>query len=218
MSAYHSVSDTCDNTTDDELSSGLVALEGSNLDKDTNNHNNTTPHHLDEVLACDFMDIVDCRITNHLATTKGITKSQSSESASQTSDLINSSDETLVDRVSLGFWEVVHERVGRNDTGHDSLIVSEKQETSGCNDRDSHSKLASVQANKLVLCAVEGRVVVLWKSVVDWWAILLKSIGRQATVILVLWVVVAMLLVHGVLVSQDSVVDVVSRHFECAGV
>lgn len=51
LSAYHSVSDTCDNTTDDELSSGLVALEGGNLDKDTNNHNNTTPHHLEEVLA-----------------------------------------------------------------------------------------------------------------------------------------------------------------------
>lgn len=164
------------------------------------------------------MDIVDCRITNHLATTKGITESQSSESTSQTSDLINSSNETLVDRVSLGFWEVVHERVGRNDTRHNTLIVTEKQETGGCDNRDSHSQLASVQADELVLVAVLGRIVVLWKSVVDWWTILLQSIGRQATVVLVLWVVVAMLLVHSVLVSQDGVVDVVSRHFECAGV
>ncbi len=43
---YDSVSDTSDNTTDDELSSSLVALDGGNLDSDTNNHNKTTPHHL----------------------------------------------------------------------------------------------------------------------------------------------------------------------------
>lgn len=45
--AYHSVSDTSDDTTNDELSGGLVALNSSNLDNDTDNHNNTTPHHLE---------------------------------------------------------------------------------------------------------------------------------------------------------------------------
>lgn len=53
--AYHSVSDASDDSTNDELSSGLVALDGSNLDNDTDNHNNTTPHHLEGLLVARFM-------------------------------------------------------------------------------------------------------------------------------------------------------------------
>lgn len=160
----------------------------------------------------DFIKHSGCESTDHLATTKRITESQSSKSTNQTSDLINGGDETLVDGVVLGLWEVVVERVGGNDTGHDSLIVTEKQETGGCDDRDQHTKLASVQANKLVLVSVDGWVVVLWKSVVNWWTALLEAISRQTAVVLVGRVVVAMLLVHGVLVGQHRVVDVVSRH------
>lgn len=148
----------------------------------------------------------------HLATTKGITESQSANGTNQTSDLINSSDETLVDRVVLGFWEVVVERVSRNNTRHDTLIISEKQETSGSDNGDGHSKLASVKTDKLVLVAVDGWVVWL-KGVVNWCTILLESIGSQAAVVLVGWVVLSMLLIHGVLVRQHGVVDVVSRHF-----
>ena len=153
--------------------------------------------------------------SNHLATTKGITESQSSESTSQTSDLVDSSDETLVNGVVLGLWEVVVEWVGRNDTGHDTLIVTEKQETSGCDDRDSHSKLASAQSDECVRLAVDGRVVVL-NRVVDWRtnAILVESISGKPAVVLVCRVVLSMLLVHGVLVCQHSVVNVVSRHIE----
>lgn len=72
--AYHSVSDTSDNTANNELSGSLVALKGSDLNNDTNNHNNATPHHLEEMLmTSSLMSIL--RKAYHLATTKAITES-----------------------------------------------------------------------------------------------------------------------------------------------
>lgn len=209
--SYHSVSDTRDNSANNELSGGLVALKSRDLNNDTDNHNNTTPHHLEEMLVTSSLTSI-VRNAYHLATTKAITESQSANSTNQTSDLINSSDETLVDGSVLGLWKVRVEWLGRNNTRHDTLIISEKQETSGSHNRDSHSKLASVKTDKLVLVAMDGWVVFL-EGVVNWCTILLESISSQTAVVLVGWVVLSMLLIHGVLVRQHGVVDVVSRHF-----
>ena len=61
-----------------------------------------------------------------------ITKPQNEHRSQQTSDFIYSSHKTLIYGVVFRFWEVGVERVGRNDAGHDSLVITKEEEARCC--------------------------------------------------------------------------------------
>ena len=110
------VSDTSDASSDDELgSSTTVWRNASNLDDDTDDHDNSTEE-------------------DTLATTKLVTKDEDEACTEETSDSVDGDDETFVGGVILDLGESFDEGRGRDDTTHDTLIVTEEKEVGDGND------------------------------------------------------------------------------------
>lgn len=105
------VADAGDGAADDELGELVLALDAGALNDDTDNHDPAAEDH-------------------GATTTEQITVGEDEHGAQQATNLVDGSDETLHGRV-LGRGEVVVEDVAIDDTRHDSLIVTEEQETSG---------------------------------------------------------------------------------------
>lgn len=140
--SVHAVAETHNDSADEQLSERVGALHASNLNDNTESHDESAQHDV-------------------LASTKHIAGPENKHSTSQTSDFVDSSDETLHSRVVLGFREEVVEGGGGNDTAHDTveilsvfdfvltqnswclfvdyspLIIAEKKEASGGYSRDS---------------------------------------------------------------------------------
>lgn len=147
MNIYNSVSNTSDGTTDDELCGGLVSLEGSNLDDNTENHNKSTKHHL---VSCQHGISEPIKgETNRSSATETITTPEDGKRAKQATNFVDGGDESLVNRVLMCFGEVLVELRGRDNATHDTLIVSEEQETRCCDNGDGETQRAPGHAHEL---------------------------------------------------------------------
>lgn len=71
-----------------------------------------------------------------VATTETIAKHHDEEGAEEAADGVDGSNEPFVGAVAVDLGEVVDEGRGRDDAGHDTLIVPEEQEISRGNGRD----------------------------------------------------------------------------------
>lgn len=91
------------------------------------------------------------RGTYGLSASEVVTIRKSKNSTDQATNLIDSSDKSLVCRILVRLWEVGVEWPGGNNTRHNTLIVSEKQETSRGNGGDGHVKGPSLETDKGLL-------------------------------------------------------------------
>jgi hypothetical protein len=87
--------------------------------------------------------------TNGSSATETVTNPKDEKGASQTSNLVDGSDESLVDRVLMCFGEEGVELRRGDDTTHDTLIVSEEQETSGRDCGNGETERAASHAQEL---------------------------------------------------------------------
>lgn len=97
------VSDTGDDTTDDELGELAAALDSSDLDNNTEDHNGTTEDH-------------------GASSTDKITKSENEHGTEQATDFVNGSDETSHSLV-LTLGEEFDKGGSRDNTRHNTLTV-----------------------------------------------------------------------------------------------
>ena len=95
----------------------MVAREGSDLDKDTENHD-------------------DGARDDGLSAAKAVTENKDKNGTEEASDFVNSRDERLINTVAFCVWKIGVERVGRNDTTHNSLIVTEEEKATCCDHGD----------------------------------------------------------------------------------
>lgn len=105
-----------------------MALHSGDLDDDTENHDPTAQDHSP-------------------STAEQITDPENEHGTEQTSNLVDGSDKALHGAV-LCLGEVVMERVSVNDSRHDTLIVTEEEETSCRNCRDGQGQFLARQACK----------------------------------------------------------------------
>lgn len=133
------VSDTSDCSTDDELGCGATAGgDSSDLDNDTDNHDDSTEE-------------------DGVATTETVTEVEDEESTEEATDSVDGDNKTLVCLVeNLG--EVFCESGSGDDTGHDTLIITEKKKVSGSDNGDEFLEtlagLAPVMGNPLFVVDV----------------------------------------------------------------
>lgn len=109
------VSNTGDASSDDELgSSTTVWRNAGNLDNDTDDHDNGTEK-------------------DTLATTKFVTEGEDEAGTEEASNSIDGDDEPFVGGV-LDLGKCFDEGRGRDDTTHDTLVVTEEKEVGDGND------------------------------------------------------------------------------------
>lgn len=120
------VTNTGDGSSDDKLSKSRVALGGGDLNNDTENHDPTTKNH-------------------GPSTTEKITDPEDEHGTQQTTDLVDGSDKALHSAI-LCLGEVIMERVGVDNARHDTLVVTEEEETSGSDGRDGQGQFLARQA------------------------------------------------------------------------
>ena len=124
------VTDTSDAAPNDELScSTAVWRVGCDLDNDTDDHNTGTKE-------------------DGFAAAKSVTCKEDEAGTEETSDSVDSSNETFVGAVSINLGESFDECGGGNDSTHDTLIITKEQEIGSRNDSDkqleSLSRLAPI--------------------------------------------------------------------------
>lgn len=130
-----SVANTGEETANDELSGcantlanpALGSRHCCDLDDDTDDHGPGS----DE---------------DSFATTEPVTELQNEACAEETSDSVDGNDETfpaLVFGVLVDLRETVSEGLGRDDSRHDTLVVTKEQEVGDCNSRDKHLEPSS---------------------------------------------------------------------------
>ena len=113
-----SVTNTSDASSDDELRSGTAVRRNcGNLDDDTNDHDPGAKE-------------------DGFAATKPVSKSEDDAGTEETTDSVDSNNETLVGGVTFNLGKGMDECGGGDNTGHDTLVISEEQEVGGSNDGD----------------------------------------------------------------------------------
>lgn len=98
----HAVAETHNDSADEQLSKGAGAGLASNLNNDTESHDEGAHHDI-------------------LASAQQVAGPEDKHGTEQASDFVDSSDETLHGRVVFGFGEEVVEGGGGNDTAHDTV-------------------------------------------------------------------------------------------------
>ena len=91
------------------------------LDDDTNDHNKGTKE-------------------DTLAATKLVTKDEDETGTKETADSVDGNDETFVGRITVDLRESLDESRGRDDTTHDTLVVTEEKEVCDGNNGDEDLK------------------------------------------------------------------------------
>jgi hypothetical protein len=119
------VADTCDASSDDELGSGTASRRDTgDLDDDTNDHDTGTEE-------------------DALAATELVSKDEDEASTEETTDSVDGDDETFVGGITLDLGEGLDEGRGRDDTAHDTLIVTEEKKVCDGNNGDEDLKHAA---------------------------------------------------------------------------
>ena len=131
----HAVADSRDDTTDDELRQLDLIPPGSNLDDDADDHD-------------------ACPRDDGPPTTETIAEYEGEDGAEETAQLVDGGDggldEVLVVLAALlGGREELGEVLERNQSGHDTLVVTEEEETHGGGTRDGQMQAPAIQARAL---------------------------------------------------------------------
>lgn len=122
------VADSSDDTADDELSKLGVALDGRDLDNNTDYHDNTSHNH-------------------GASSAEKITNPEDEHGAHQAANLVDGSDQPL-DRLVLGFREIRVKGVSIYHSRHNPLVVAEKEETSRGHRRDGQRQFLAREAGE----------------------------------------------------------------------
>lgn len=119
---------SCNASPNDELrSSSMIGTDSGDLDDDTNDHDSSTKE-------------------DRLATTKAVTEGKDEASTKETADSINGDNEALPFTANQDLGKVVGEFRSLDNTGHDTLIVTEKKEISSSDGGDEHLKASARRA------------------------------------------------------------------------
>ena len=102
----------------DELCrSTRTGRDSSDLDNYTNNHNSSTEE-------------------DGPAAAEMVAERENKAGTEEATDSVDGDDEALIVRISLDLRKVVDERGGRDNTGHDTLVITEEQEVGRSDSRD----------------------------------------------------------------------------------
>ena len=106
-----SVADTCDCSSNDELSHRFITRYGSDLDDDSEDHNETAND-------------------DGAPSSKDITEAELEDGSSEAADLVDCGHKTLPCRVASRLRECIVELGRGDDSRHDALIVSNSRKIS----------------------------------------------------------------------------------------